>query len=68
MMTNIWRYNCAGGYWELIRDSYPENVERWLEILRGDEPDRAFRASHNRPEAPPHWHERQVGIDGARVQ
>lgn len=48
-MVNIWRYNATTGYWMLVRDAYPENVARWLDILRGDEPGVAFKASKRRP-------------------
>lgn len=53
MLTKIWRYEPCTGYWALVRDSYPENVARWLEILRGDEPGNAFRAADKRPNGKP---------------
>ena len=52
-LTNIWRYNARSGYWELVRDTYPENTARWLEILRGDEPGVTFKAAKKRPTKAP---------------
>lgn len=53
ILTNIWRYNSTTGFWELVRDSYPENVTRWLEILQGDEPGAVFKAAKKRPTKAP---------------
>lgn len=52
-LTNIWRYNVVSGGWELVRDTYLENAERWLEILRGDEPGVTFKAAKKRPTKAP---------------
>lgn len=48
-LTNIWRWNPTGGYWALVRDSYRENVARWLAIFQGDEPGAVFKVSKRRP-------------------
>ena len=41
----IWRYNRRSGLWDNVRDTLPENQERWLEILRRDEPNETFVVS-----------------------
>ncbi len=48
-LTNLWRWNAAGGYWALVRDSYRENAKRWLAIFQGDEPTATFKISKRRP-------------------
>ncbi|MGV8390771.1 hypothetical protein ACV34G_31920, partial [Pseudomonas aeruginosa] len=52
-LTNIWRWNAQAGYWALVRDAYRENVARWLEIFRSDEPGVVFKASKKRPHKSP---------------
>lgn len=48
-LTNIWHWKPIEGYWSIVRDTYPENAARWLEILQGDEPDTHFKVSKRRP-------------------
>lgn len=62
LLKKIWRFNPITGYWGYERDSYPENVDRWLELLRGDEPGVAFRESPTRPQGQPLPSESKVGI------
>lgn len=53
MLTNIWRFNATLGYWQPVRDTYPENAARWLEILQGDEPGTVFKVAKKRPTKAP---------------
>lgn len=52
-LTNIWRWNRIGGHWDLVRDSYLENVDNWLRIFRGDHPAETFKAAKKRPVSAP---------------
>lgn len=52
-IVNIWKFNAATGYWQLVRDCYRENAARWLEIFQGDEPDTVFKAQRTRPTKAP---------------
>ena len=52
-LTNIWRWKPIEGYWHLVRDTYPENAARWIEILQGDEPETHFKVSKRRPRKAP---------------
>lgn len=65
LLTNIWRWNATAGYWALVRDAYPENVARWLDILSGDEPGTVFKASRKRPVKAPAANvaNAQVGVE-----
>lgn len=53
-LTNIWRYSPTTGGWTLMRDTYKENANRWLEILQGDEPGVVFKIAKRRPTKEPH--------------
>lgn len=53
MLTNIWRFDTRAGCWMLVRDTYPENAPRWIEILQGDEPGTMFKVAKSRPTKAP---------------
>lgn len=52
-LTNIWRYDAHNGEWNLMRDTYKENAQRWLEILQGDEPGAVLKIAKRRPTKEP---------------
>lgn len=52
-LTNIWRYDAHNGEWNLMRDTYKENAQRWMEIMQGDEPGAVFKIAKRRPTKEP---------------
>lgn len=52
-LTNIWRYDADNREWNLMRDTYKDNAERWLVILQGDEPGAVFKIAKRRPTKEP---------------
>lgn len=52
-LTNLWRYDAHNREWNLMRDTYKENAQRWLEILQGDEPGAVFKIAKRRPTKEP---------------